>query len=84
MTSMVQVFGRYVLGIILTGMGTDGAKGMRAIQDAGGITVGQDEATSAVYGMPRTCADNGLLQRIVPLDDVSGVILEAIHYRPTH
>jgi two-component system chemotaxis response regulator CheB len=81
MSSVAGVFGRYVLGIILTGMGTDGARGMRAIQDAGGITVGQDEATCAVYGMPRTCADNGILQRVVPLDEVAGVILEALRYR---
>jgi len=81
MSSVAVVFARYVLGIILTGMGSDGARGMRAIQDAGGITVGQDEATCAVYGMPRTCADNGVLQRVVPLDEVASVILEAIHYR---
>jgi two-component system chemotaxis response regulator CheB len=80
MSSVAVVFARYVLGIILTGMGSDGARGMRAIQDAGGITVGQDEATCAVYGMPRTCADNGILQRVVPLDEVASVILEAIHY----
>jgi two-component system chemotaxis response regulator CheB len=84
MTSIAGLFGRYVLGIILTGMGSDGAKGMRAIQEAGGITVGQDEATCAVYGMPRICADTGILQRVVPLDQVPGVILEAIRYRPTH
>ncbi len=81
MSSVAVVFARYVLGIILTGMGSDGARGMRAIQDAGGITVGQDEATCAVYGMPRTCADNGVLQRVVPLDEVASVILESVRYR---
>lgn len=82
MSSVVEVFGHNVLGIILTGMGSDGLNGMRAIQNAGGITVGQDEATSAVYGMPRTCAQSGVLQKVVPLTDVPKVVLDAIHYRP--
>ena len=80
MSSVVEVFGRYVLGIILTGMGSDGLKGMKAIYDAGGITVGQDEATSAVYGMPRMCAESGVLQRVVPLDEVAEVITQAVGF----
>ena len=82
MCSVAEVYGRNALGVILTGMGSDGLQGMRAIQKAGGITIGQDEATSAVYGMPRSCANNGVLQRIVPLGDISKVILEALRYRP--
>ena len=82
MSSVVEVFGHNVLGVILTGMGSDGLKGMRAIQNAGGITIGQDEATCAVYGMPRTCAESGVLQRVVPLADVPKVVLDAARYRP--
>jgi len=82
MASVVEVFGHNVLGVILTGMGSDGLKGMQAIQNAGGITVGQDEATCTVYGMPRNCAKSGVLQKIVPLADVPRVVLDAVHYRP--
>ena len=82
MRSVADVFGRNVLGVILTGMGNDGTQGMQAIQDAGGITIGQDEATSAVYGMPRCCAQNGVLQRVVPLEEVPNLIVEAVRYKP--
>jgi chemotaxis response regulator CheB len=53
------------VGVILTGMGTDGLQGMTAIGNAG-ITIGENEATCAVYGMPRCCAESGILQRVVP------------------
>jgi len=81
MTSVAEIFGRFALGIILTGMGADGVKGMKAIQDAGGITVGQNEATCAVYGMPRCCADIGVLQRVVPLAEIAEVIRESVHFK---
>lgn len=82
MLSVAEVFGSHALGIILTGMGTDGLQGMTAIRQAGGLTIGQDEATSVVYGMPRACAEHGVLDRVVPLQNVTGHILQAIHYRP--
>ena len=81
MSSVAEVFGRYALGIILTGMGSDGVKGMRAIQDAGGITVGQSEATCAVYGMPRSCAETGVLQRVVPLMEVPAFIKQSVRFK---
>jgi two-component system, chemotaxis family, protein-glutamate methylesterase/glutaminase len=82
MLSVAETFGRYSFGIILTGMGADGLRGMTAIRRAGGITIGQDEASSAVYGMPRVCAESGILQRVVPLDQVPGQILQALRYQP--
>jgi two-component system chemotaxis response regulator CheB len=81
MLSVAEVFGTYTLGIILTGMGSDGLEGMTAIHQAGGLTIGQDEATSVVYGMPRCCAERGILKRVVPLELVPRHILQAIHYR---
>lgn len=81
MTSVAEVFGRNVLGVILTGMGTDGTKGMRAIQIAGGITIGQDEASCAVYGMPRSCAESGVLQKVVPLAEIPHFITESTRLR---
>jgi two-component system chemotaxis response regulator CheB len=80
MASVAEVFGQYSCGIILTGMGTDGLTGMTAIREAGGITVGQDEASSAVYGMPRACAEGGVLQSVVPLSQMKAQILQLLRY----
>jgi two-component system chemotaxis response regulator CheB len=80
MQSVAKVVGMHTLGIILTGMGRDGLQGMTAIREAGGITMGQDEASCAVYGMPRCCAERGILQRVVTLAELPSQILEAVHY----
>lgn len=77
MKSVAEIYGDRALGVIMTGMGSDGAEGMSAIYRAGGFTLGQDEATCAVYGMPRTCAELGILSRSVPLADIPEQILEA-------
>jgi two-component system chemotaxis response regulator CheB len=69
------------MGIIMTGMGADGMEGMKAIARAGGLTVGQNEATCAVYGMPRSCAEAGVLRRIVPLNNIPKQILLATRYQ---
>jgi len=81
MLSVAEVFGRLGMGIIMTGMGADGVKGMKAIADAGGLTVGQDEPSCVVYGMPRSCAEAGVLRRVVSLGGIPQQILQAIHYR---
>ena len=75
MLSVAHAFGRHALGLILTGMGNDGLRGMTAIHEAGGITIGQDEATSAVYGMPRACAEHGVLQKVLPLNFIADEVL---------
>lgn len=77
MLSVAEAFGARAMGVILTGMGSDGARGMAAIRERGGITVGQNEATSVVYGMPRACAERGILRRVVPLGAVSAEITAA-------
>jgi chemotaxis response regulator CheB len=69
------------MGVIMTGMGSDGALGMQAIYREGGITIGQDEATCAVYGMPRACAELGVLQRLVPLLHIPTQITQATRSR---
>lgn len=80
MLSVAAIFGATAMGIILTGMGSDGLQGMTAIHEAGGLTIGQDEASCVVYGMPRCCAERGILTRVVPLSQVPRHILQAIHY----
>jgi len=81
MLSVAEAFRSLAMGIILTGMGADGVHGMRAIAQAGGLTVGQDEASCTVYGMPRSCAEAGVLQRVVPLAQIPEQILLATRYR---
>ena len=78
MNSVADVYGPAAMGIIMTGMGSDGAQGMHAIYKKGGFTIGQDEATCAVFGMPRSCAELGVLARVVPLQDIPREILEAM------
>lgn len=62
------------VGIILTGMGRDGAK-MAGIKAAGGQTLAQDEASSVVFGMNRVAIENGDVDRILPLDEIAGAMM---------
>jgi two-component system chemotaxis response regulator CheB len=77
MSSVAQVFRNRVIGVIMTGMGSDGSAGMSAIFRQGGLTMGQDEDSCAVYGMPRICAQLGVLTHVVPLSDIPGQIIYA-------
>ena len=81
MNSVASAFKNLALGVIMTGMGSDGAEGMSAIHRQGGFTIGQDEATCTVYGMPRACAELGILTRVVPLSQIPAQILQATRYR---
>jgi len=83
MQSVAVAFHSQAMGVIMTGMGSDGAQGMDAIHREGGFTVGQDEASCAVYGMPRVCAEMGILDRVVPLARIPHEILRATRYRKT-
>lgn len=74
MTSAAAVYQDKTVGVILTGMGKDGAEGMAAIKKAGGKTIVQDEQTSAVFGMGREVVEAGLADNIVPLDLVTETI----------
>ncbi|HVA27366.1 MAG TPA: chemotaxis response regulator protein-glutamate methylesterase [Candidatus Baltobacteraceae bacterium] len=76
MEQTAEAFGRNAIGVILTGMGQDGVRGLRKLKDAGGYVLGQDEATCVVYGMPRAAAKEGLVDREVPLDRVAPTLCE--------
>jgi two-component system, chemotaxis family, protein-glutamate methylesterase/glutaminase len=77
MLSVAEVYGSQAMGVLLTGMGADGANGMKKICDAGGYTVGQDEASCTVYGMPRAAALLGAVRRVLPLEEIGGEIAAA-------
>jgi two-component system, chemotaxis family, protein-glutamate methylesterase/glutaminase len=81
MQSVATAFGSQAMGVIMTGMGSDGAQGMEAIHRAGGFTLGQDEFSCAVFGMPRVCAEMNILDRVVPLSRITQEILQATQYR---
>lgn len=70
MTSMADVSNGAMLGVILTGMGNDGFKGMQHLKSKGGVTLVQDEATSTIYGMPKACVEGGVADEVLPLGEI--------------
>jgi two-component system, chemotaxis family, protein-glutamate methylesterase/glutaminase len=76
--SAAEAFGDRTLGIVLTGMGNDGTAGAAWIKAQGGQVFSEDESTCIVYGMPRSVADAGLSDRVIPLDRMVRAILEAV------
>jgi two-component system, chemotaxis family, protein-glutamate methylesterase/glutaminase len=81
MQSVAATFHNLAMGVIMSGMGDDGSTGMAAIHREGGLTIGQDEDSCAVYGMPRVCAELGVLNRLVPLAQIPQQILQATRHR---
>ena len=74
MTAAAEQLGRRAIGVLLTGMGRDGADGLLAMREAGARTVAQDEATSVVYGMPKAAFDNGGADTVLPLDKIADFV----------
>ena len=72
------VFGSDVVSVILTGIGNDGADGMKHIKDSGGYAIAEDESTAIVYGMPKAVARLGLPDKILPLDKIAEAIVQAV------
>ena len=79
--SVAETYGKNAIGVILTGMGGDGAQGLLSMKKKGARTIGQDEASSVVYGMPRVAYDIGAVEQQVSLKkipEVIGTILQEI------
>jgi two-component system chemotaxis response regulator CheB len=76
--SVAQCAGKNALGIIMTGMGDDGARGLKEMHDAGAKTIAQDEESCVVYGMPKEAVKLDAVDRIMPLDDIAGAMLAVL------
>ncbi len=74
--SVAKFAGRNAVGVILTGMGSDGADGLKKMHEAGAKTIGQDRKTSIVYGMPKVANDSGAVDEVVPLQNIARQILD--------
>jgi len=66
------------IGVILTGMGSDGAKGLKALKQNGGIIIAQDEATCVVFGMPAAAIKEGIVDKVLPLDKIAEEIIRIV------
>ncbi len=76
--SLVEVYGKYTLGIIMTGMGKDGLEGIRDLKALGGYCLAQDEESCVVYGMPRAIAEAGFADVVSSLDHIPEIINKAV------
>ncbi len=74
MKSAAAALGRRAVGIVMTGMGKDGAQGLLAIKNAMGKTFAQDKASSVIYGMPKAALDLGAVDEIIPLDEIPNTL----------
>ena len=73
--SVAQSAGSNAIGVILTGMGSDGGEGMLQMRQAGARTIAQDETTSVVYGMPKVARDLGGVEKVLPINSISQKIM---------
>lgn len=73
--SAADAFGSRAIGVILTGMGRDGARGLMEIRSKGGRTIAQDEASCVVFGMPREAIELGAAEEVLPLDEIAGTLI---------
>ena len=76
--AVANFYGRATVGVLLTGMGRDGAEGMRVIAQAGGITIAQDEKSSVVFGMPMEAIALGAVQYILPTHEIAPLLLKKV------
>ena len=78
MKSAVEIYGGRVIGVLLSGMGKDGAEGLRAIKDRGGRTIVQDESTSVIFGMQKAAVELGCVDSVVHLNEIATKIMEVL------
>lgn len=78
LTSVAQAFRERAIGVVLTGMGRDGARGLMEIRSRGGRTIAQDESSSTVFGMPREAIELGAAEQVLPLDQIAAALARLV------
>ncbi|NMC33232.1 MAG: chemotaxis response regulator protein-glutamate methylesterase [Veillonellaceae bacterium] len=78
MVSVAEAYGAKTIGVILTGMGHDGAKGMQAIKRLRGLTIAEDQSTSVVFGMPKAAIEAGVVDTVLPLPQIADGIVQCL------
>jgi len=81
MASVARVSGPRCMGVVLTGMGTDGAEGLAQIKSAGGLTLAQDKETSTIFGMPKAAIERGVVDGVLALSKIPRAIVMAMEER---
>jgi two-component system chemotaxis response regulator CheB len=81
--SVAQALGSEAIGVLLTGMGRDGAAGMKVLHDCGATTIAQDEESSAVYGMPAAARALNAVDHVLPLSDITATLLTLVSHENT-
>ena len=76
LTSVAQIYGKNSVGVILTGMGADGAAGIAEIKQAGGKTIAQDGQSCVVFGMPKVAIEMGVVDRVLPVEQIAQGIID--------
>jgi len=79
--SVAEAYGRSAIGILLTGMGRDGAKGLLRLREAGGVTIAQDEETSVIFGMPQEAIRQGAVEHVLSPEQIVGAICSLVTRR---
>ncbi|WP_461247936.1 chemotaxis protein CheB, partial [Treponema sp. R6D11] len=74
--SAAEHYGNSLIGVVLTGMGNDGAEGIRFVKNSGGITIAQNEATSMIFGMPQEAIATGCVDMVLPLNEIPQKLIE--------
>ena len=82
LASLTSLFGAGLTAVLLTGMGRDGARGLKILHDRGGRTLAEDESTCVVYGMPRAACELGGVERMLPLHELAAAIAETVRRTP--
>lgn len=78
MESVARVYGQRAVGVILTGMGHDGAKGVQAIKQQLGYTIAEDQSTAVVFGMPKSAIELGVVDKVAPISNIAAEIVKSI------
>lgn len=82
LASLAHWYGPHMIAVLLTGMGKDGARGLKMVSDRGGQTLAEDEATCVVYGMPKAAVELGGVKHLLPLPEIASAIARACTARP--